>query len=166
MPIIPTVPTKPSGFEAEEEVKPPEPVVNVATGETEEASKKQVTLESYAPIDTIDIGGSSFKLPIEKEIIEDDSEPAPPLPERKVAPVEDVANLMTSFRESYMAKRKAVTPTVASPSSSAAAAGSFSSGLEFSDANEAVAPTVVEPEVERPPPPEISIPPGGISRDG
>jgi len=100
--------TKPTGFEVTEKPKRPPPKINVATGESEEATKKTVTLESYKPVDTIKIGGRDFDLPIKKEIIEDDSEPPPPLPERKVAPAEDVANLFSQFRESYLTKKKSL----------------------------------------------------------
>jgi len=86
---------QPSDIEVVEEEKPKVPEINIATGESEEQSKKKVTMESYAPIDKIDIGGKSFPLPIQNLPIEEDEEPPPPLPERKVAPAEDVANLMT-----------------------------------------------------------------------
>jgi hypothetical protein len=164
---------KPSEFDTDE-VKPKKPKINVATGETEEQTKKVVTLDSYKPAEEIEIGGKKFELPVKKLIIEDDSPPPPPLPERKVAPAEDVANLFTEFRESYMVKRKAKSKSAATGTFTAGStSGSTSSaiegipgGLDFADASEAVAPTVVEEEEPPPPPPEISVPPGGISRDG
>jgi hypothetical protein len=60
-----------------------------------------------------------------------------------------------------LTKRKAVSPT----STPTIPTSTVDSGdLDFSDAVEVSdAPAVAE---EKPPPPEVSIPPGGISRDG